>query len=215
MKSVMAEAQYGSFSTLRGLIPRRAPRERCELCGNGLHGEHQHLWEPVERKIVCSCDDCAVLFHLHGETKYKRIPRTIRAIRDFKMTDAQWDELMIPIGIAFFVKSDVEARVVAFYPGPAGATESLPSITAWEEIVRQNPVLSRMQPDVEALLANRLEGTRRQDKYYVLPIDKCYELVGLIRAHWRGLSGGEDVWNQIGAFFGGLEARASVGTRNA
>ena len=38
----------------------------------------------------------------------------------------------------------------------------------------------------------------RAPEYYVLPIDECYKLVGLIRAHWQGLSGGTEVWQEIG-----------------
>ncbi len=129
MSSPMAEAQYGSFNALRSLVRQRDPRERCELCGSGLHVEHQHLFEPVARKLMCTCDACAVLFHEHGETKYKRVPRRIRALQDFQLTGLQWDDLMIPIGMAFFVQSSVENRVLAFYPSPAGATESMPSLT--------------------------------------------------------------------------------------
>ena len=46
-------------------------------------------------------------------------------------------------------------------------------------------------------------------EYYLLPIDECFKLVGLIRANWRGLSGGAEVWKQIGEFFGGLKTRAT------
>lgn len=207
----MAETQYGSFHTLRNLVRQRDSRERCELCGAGLHTEHQHLFEPVVRKLLCTCDACAVLFHVHGETKYKRVPRRLRGLRGFQLTDEQWNGLMIPIRIAFVVKSSVEERVLAFYPSPAGATESMPTLTAWDEIVAQNPVLNRMEPDVEALLANRLEhaGPTESGEYYLVPIDKCYELVGLIRSHWRGFSGGADVWKQIGLFFDELQTRAS------
>ena len=204
MSSPTAEAQYGSFNALRSLVRPRDQRERCELCGAGLQREHQHLFEPVARKLVCSCDACAVLFHSHGETKYKRVPRRILRMRDFEITDSQWDDLMIPIGMAFFLQSSVENRVLAFYPSPAGATESMPSLTAWEEIVHQNPILNGLTTDVEALLANRLGS----GEYYLVPIDKCYELVGLIRSHWRGLSGGAEVWKQIGAFFDELKTRA-------
>jgi hypothetical protein len=44
----------------------------------------------------------------------------------------------------------------------------------------------------------------------VVPIDACYKLVGLIRLNWRGLSGGADVWQKIGEFFGELRAKAEV-----
>ncbi|MFL6351992.1 MAG: DUF5947 family protein [Bryobacteraceae bacterium] len=214
---MMAEAQYGSFSVLRSLGRQRDPRERCELCGVGLLPEHQHLLEPVARKLICTCDACAVLFHAHGETRFKRVPRRVRGIRHFQLTDAQWDDLMIPIGMAFFIRSSVENRILAFYPGPAGALESMPSPAAWEKIVEQNPDLNAMEADVEALLANRLEHARlvNSGEYYVVPIDKCYELVGLIRSQWRGFSGGTEVWKEIGRYFEELKARASGESRNA
>ena len=59
----------------------------------------------------------------------------------------------------------------------------------------------QMQSDVEALLANRVGDARA---YFIAPIDKCYELVGTIRKHWKGLSGGEEVWREIDEFFTGL-----------
>lgn len=206
----MAEAQYGSFNALRSLIRQRDTRERCDLCGAPLHSEHQHLFEPAARKLICSCHACAVLFHPHGETKYKRVPARTCWLEDFQLTRAQWDDLMIPIGVAFLVESSVEGRILAFYPSPAGPTESTPSLIAWDEIVQQNPVLKEMEPDTEALLVNRLEFARTGNcEYYLAPIDKCYELVGLIRSQWRGLSGGADVWKQVGSFFEELRTRAS------
>ena len=64
---------------------------------------------------------------------------------------------------------------MAYYPGPAGATESLLPLDAWEALVSQNPPLQKLQPDVEALLVNRAGKARN---YFIAPIDKCYELVG-------------------------------------
>jgi hypothetical protein len=62
-----------------------------------------------------------------------------------------------------------------------------------------------MQPDVEALLLNRC-GARRLA--YVAPIDACFGLAGVIRLHWRGLSGGPEVWREVDAFFARLDASA-------
>ena len=210
MSIVMAEGQYGSFTALRGLIRQRDTRERCDLCGAPLHSQHQHLFQPAARKLICTCNACAVLFHPHGETKYKRVPTRTRYIQDFQLTSAQWDDLMIPIGVAFLVESSVEGRVLAFYPSPAGPTESTPSLIAWSEILQRNPVLKEIETDTEALLVNRLEFARTgRCEYYLVPIDKCYELVGLIRSQWRGFSGGADVWKQVDAFFEDLKTRAS------
>lgn len=117
------------------------------------------------------------------------------------MTDAQWDSLLIPIGLAFFTYWTPRQRVLAFYPGPAGPTESLLSMETWQRIEADNPALRKMQPDVEALLANRIGGAR---DHYIVPIDRCYHLTGLIRMRWQGLSGGEEVWRDIGRFFAEL-----------
>ena len=118
------------------------------------------------------------------------------------MTDAEWESLLIPIGLAFFVNRSPDARTLAFYPGPAGCTESLLSLDAWKEIAARNPSLQEMEPDTEALLVNRMGGAR---EHYLVPLDRCYQLVGLIRLHWRGLSGGEDAWREIRQFFTALQ----------
>jgi len=192
-----------SFATLRSLTRKPPATERCDMCGAVLGHQHQHLIDPVSRRLVCACDACAVLFYQSGETKYKRVPRRCRLLADFQMTDGQWDSLMIPIGLAFFVESTPEKKTLALYPSPAGSTESMLSLEAWWDIVQENPVLAEMEADVEALLVNRLDHT---GEYYLAPIDKCYQLVGLIRSNWRGLSGGAEVWEKIRGFFEELKA---------
>jgi hypothetical protein len=211
MSAISTEAQNGPFASLRDLVRRREPRERCDICGVGLQPDHHHLIEPVARKLVCTCDACAILFPQGAETKYKRVPRRVRLLRDFQLTDGQWDSLLIPIGMAFFLESSAEKKILAFYPSPAGATESMLSLDAWNDIVEENPLLKDMESDVEALLVNRLDHARQreQSEYYLAPIDKCYELVGLIRSHWRGLSGGTEVWQEIRRFFDGLNERST------
>lgn len=173
------------------------------MCSAELGKEHQHLVEPSSRQLVCACEPCAILFSGQAETKYKRVPRRIRLLPDFQLTDAQWDALMIPINIAFFFKSTAAEKIIALYPSPAGATESLLDLDSWDEIVQDNAVLKEMERDVEALIVNRVASAR---EYYLVPIDECYKLVGLIRVHWRGLSGGAEVWEEIGQFFAGLKA---------
>lgn len=196
-----------AFATLRSLTRKPRTNERCDMCGVGLMGQHQHLIDPASRRLVCSCDACAVLFYQSRETKYKRVPRRARFLPDFQMTDAQWDGLLIPIGLAFFVENSVENRVLALYPSPAGSTESMLSLESWWDIVQENPVLTEMESDVEALLVNRLDHGA---DYYIAPIDKCYQLVGLIRSNWHGLSGGSEVWDKIRDFFMELKAGANA-----
>jgi hypothetical protein len=178
------------------------------MCAVELTPTHQHLLEPLNRKLVCACDGCAILFS--SQTKYKRVPRDVRYLADFHLTDAQWDGLMMPINMAFFFQSTPLDRVIALYPSPAGATESLLSLDTWGDIVSGNPVLEEMQADVEALLVNRIGYSRGLSpaEYYVVPIDECFKLVGLIRSRWQGLSGGAEVWREIGQFFADLKSRS-------
>jgi hypothetical protein len=145
-------------------------------------------------------------------TKYKRVPRRVLELADFRLTDGQWESLMVPINMAFFFRSTPDSRVVAFYPSPAGAMESLLPLETWKDIEDANVVLKEMDPDVEALLVNRIGHSRgfTAPEYYILPIDECYKLVGLIRARWHGLSGGTEVWQEIGRFFDGLKGRATA-----
>jgi len=75
------------------------------MCSKPLASAHQHLLEPIGRKLMCACDSCAILFNGHGQTKYKRVPRTVRYLPEFRLTDSQWDGLMMPINMAFFYKS--------------------------------------------------------------------------------------------------------------
>jgi len=85
------------------------------------------------------------------------------------------------------------------------------SLESWNDIVARNPILERMEADVEGLLVNRLGYSRGYfaAEYYLLPIDECYKLVGLIRLHWKGLSGGTEVWKELGDFFAALKARST------
>lgn len=187
--------------------------ESCELCSGEIPAEgHPHLIEPLTRQLLCACRPCALLFDNAGETRYQRIPERPRYLRDFLLTDGQWDELLIPIRLAFFFSSTPEKKITALYPGPAGATESLLPLSAWSEIVRDNPVLGTLRPDVEALLVYRVGEIR---EHYIAPIDRCFELVGLIRKTWHGLSGGTLVWREIGHFFAELKKASATGKRGA
>jgi len=192
---------------LRELSRRSPPSswERCELCRISLGPEHRHLFEMQTRRIVCACEACALRFQNAIGGRFKLIPRDVIALPSLRITEADWETLALPINLVFIFHNSLLGKVVAMYPSPAGATESLLPLPAWATIVTENPALETMEADVQAFLANRVGSTR---KYFLAPIDVCYELVGMIRLNWRGLSGGETVWNKVEEFFAALDARA-------
>lgn len=188
--------------------PRPSTEERCELCAAPLADNHQHLLDPAARQVMCACDACAILFSTGEATTYRRIPRRVEAWPDLRLSDAQWDALGTPIGLAFFYHSTPAGHVVSAYPSPAGATEAALPAEPWQLLVDDNPALATLSPDVEALLVNRVASARA---YYRVPIDECYKLVGIVRTRWRGLSGGPAVWQGITEFFTDLDARSQRG----
>jgi hypothetical protein len=194
------------LASLREFVAQTRSSESCDLCKVWLTEFHQHLVEPESRRLICACDACAILFTTSGETKYRRVPRDVYQWSDFGFSDQAWSSLAIPIGLAFIYSSSVSGETLAVYPSPAGPTETTLDREVWQEIVSEHPRLSKLPADVEALLVNRMNGAR---EYFRVPIDECYRLTGIIRKFWRGLSGGEEGWNQIAQFFDRLKERSS------
>jgi hypothetical protein len=181
--------------------------EHCELCGEVIPTDHRHLLDLSSRALTCTCQACSLLFSDEGAGggKHKLVPRRYLSLTDFHMTTEQWDDLMIPVNMAFIFRSSGSKHVMAFYPSPAGATESLLDLNGWELLLQNNPVLRSLEPDVEALLINRVQNAC---EHYIVPIDACYQLVGLIRVTWKGLSGGSESKDAIKQFFEEIRAKS-------
>ena len=204
-----------SLDVLRQFARRREMRplaEQCELCSAEIPAQHRHLLDTSRRSVICACIPCSILFSDPGagHGKYRLIPSRYLLLQDFQMTDEQWDDLMIPVNMVYIFHNTDAGRVMAFYPSPAGAMESTLTLEGWDALVSCNPILNELEPDVEALLINRVRSRDGEHyrEHYIVPIDACYELVGLIRLKWKGLSGGEEAWKAIAEFFSGLRARA-------
>jgi hypothetical protein len=202
-----------TLAVLRRFARPRAAEERCDLCAAPLAEEHTHLLEPATRQLQCTCDACAILFDSTTPTgKYRRVPRTIERWSDFVISDEQWEALGVPIALSFFFFSTPLQHIVTMYPSPGGATEAALSGDVWQLLCQDNAELHTLLPDVEALLVNRMRGAR---EYYRVSIDHCFKLVGLIRTHWRGLSGGPKIVPEVTAFFENLKSRSSGATIDA
>jgi Family of unknown function (DUF5947) len=194
--------------------PAVAPGERCEMCAVPITATHSHVVDLKSRALMCSCRSCYLLFtdqdaHLH----YRAIPERYLSFPELTLDGRAWDELQIPVGLAFLFRNSVQERTIAFYPGPAGATESELPLDAWDRIVEQSPELAVLRPDVEALLVRRAGGPG--GSCFLVPIDACYELVGQLRTRWRGFDGGTEAHTAMDGFFAQVRARSRPAPRAA
>lgn len=192
------------LSRIRTSRPEPTPYERCELCGAPVADAHGHVVNVSSRSLLCSCRPCYLLFtHDDAALAYRAVPDRYLSFAD--LPAPVWDELELPVGTAFLFLNSALSRVVAFYPGPAGATESELALEAWERVVAAAPGLATLQPDVEALLVHTKSS---QVEAFLVPIDVCYELVGHLRMLWRGFDGGQDVRRRLDSFFDGVRAKS-------
>ena len=196
-------------SGLRGLAQPKPPtpvrhgRALRPLQHEPSRSDHRHMLNLYERQIVCVCESCWAL--RSGDADFRPVGSRTLWLEGFRLPEELWAQFRIPIGLAFFMHSSVTDCVVAMYPSPAGATESELHFETWSRLVEMNPVLATMEPDAEGLIVNR---TSEPHSFAIAPIDRCYMLVGLIKASWEGISGGSGVEQAIAAFFDELHAKA-------
>ena len=186
---------------------QQQPGERCEMCAVEIGEWHGHVVDVEHRGLMCTCRPCAMLFTQEGAAggRYRTVPERYRYAANVPLAAATWASIEIPVATAFFFANSVLERTVAFYPSPAGATESLLSLEAWNDLLAALPEFADLQPDVEALLVYKGDSGF---EFFAVPIDACYQLVGLVRMHWQGFDGGEQAWVEIRKFFAGLRERS-------
>ncbi len=183
--------------------PPEEEKEHCNFCNAVLPSDHRHLVDIAAMRFICTCDMCMIMQAVKGN--YKPLPQRYLQLKDFKLSDELWSDFLIPVNMAFFVLKSGQNGAVAFYPAPTGATESKLKMEPWNEMQQLNPVLNDLIPDLEALLVNRLDS---MNKYFIVPIDSCYKLIGMIRTSWKGIHGGSEVTDIINQFFVELENKS-------
>lgn len=200
------------FDVLSRITNRRAPEpagERCEMCSEAIADEHQHVVNVAGRQLMCVCRGCYLLFTDGvAELRYRAVPDRYLAFPRFALDRRAWEALQIPVGLAFFFRNSALDRTVAFYPGPAGATESELDLDAWNAISTADPRVGLLADDVEALLVRVPDDEASPPQCYLVPIDACYEFVGRLRMLWRGFDGGQQAREFIDGFFAQIAARS-------
>ena len=184
-----------------------AAAEKCEMCATEIPAEHGHVADLEASTLVCACRACYLLFTQAqaGRGRYRSVPDRYLQDRQRPLTVAQWDQFDIPVGLAFFLRGSQRGEVTGFYPSPAGATECILDLHAWDALAADYPLLAAAAPDVEAALICRTDSGV---EYFLVPIDACYELAGRMRLHWRGFDGGSEARESIEEFLGHVRSRA-------
>ena len=195
--------------------------ERCEMCRDVLSERHGHVVDLEKRSLSCTCRACYLLFTHEGAAggRYRAVPEDVYHDPGRPLTDADWNELQIPVAMAFFFYNSALGRVVAGYPSPGGATECELDLAAWDRLAAAHPLLGTLAPDVEAIFVNRTEAGRvgpggpprpenSEYEVFLIPVDECYSLVGELRMKWQGFDGGAEARAALAAFLAGLRRRA-------
>jgi hypothetical protein len=190
--------------------------ERCEMCRDVLGERHGHVVDLGKRSLACTCRACYLLFTHEGAAggQYRAVPEHVYHDPGRPLTDADWNELQIPVAMAFFFHNSALDRVVAGYPSPGGATECELDLAAWDRLAAAHPLLGTLAPDVEAIFVNRTEdgsvspGAPPKREAFLIPIDECYALVGELRMKWQGFDGGAEAHAALATFLDGLRRRA-------
>ena len=136
-----------------------------------------------ERQIVCVCESCWAL--RSGDAEFRPDRAAARCgSRTSSCPRSSGPQFRIPIGLAFFMHS-TRHRTASWRCTRArpGATESELHFETWSRLVAMNPVLRDLEPDAEALIVNRMSDP---PAFAIAPIDRCYMLVGLIKASLGG-----------------------------
>jgi hypothetical protein len=205
----------GAYDVLARIRANRsAPQpagERCEMCSESIADEHQHVVNVEGRQLMCVCRGCYLLFtDTNAQLRYRAIPDRYLTFPDFALDRREWEALQIPVGLAFFFRNSALGRTVAFYPGPAGATESELDLSAWKNIRDADSRVDMLADDTEALIVRVPDEQEAAPESFLVPIDACYEFVGRLRMLWRGFDGGQQVRDFITEFFDQVKARSKV-----
>jgi hypothetical protein len=177
------------------------------MCAASIPPEHGHVADLDVSALLCACRSCYLLFTASqaGRGRFRAVPDRFLSDPARPMSASDWDDLEIPVGLAFFLTSTHRDQVTGFYPSPAGVTECRLDLAAWQRIAGTHPLLRAITPDVEAALICRTDDGV---EHFLVPVDVCYELAGRMRLHWRGFDGGTEGRQRVAEFLADVRSRA-------
>jgi len=210
-RSAQVIRQLRGFSAAAGGARARS-RSGASFCGQLLPARHSHVVHIERRNLLCACRPCFLLFSSAGAAggKVKAVPEEVFDLGEGVFSQAQWTGCRSR-SISRSSSSTALSAAPWFSIPARREPPSRCCRSNVEELVREHPRLATLSQDVEALLAwQRSETSDQPSAAFIVPIDACYELVGIVRRTWKGFHGGEEAWQAIAAFFSALRARAST-----
>ncbi|MBE1495637.1 hypothetical protein H4696_002737 [Amycolatopsis lexingtonensis] len=177
--------------------------EACELCGTPVAGRHAHVVDTGRRGLLCACRACFLRCTRCDGARYRAVPERYLWDPAHPVACLDWRALGVPAGFAFVLRRGT--RVTAFQPGPAGAAETTLPADLWTDIAAGHPLLAAAEPDVEAIV---FRGAERTTDCFLVPVDACYRLTGVVRRFWTGPDGGPEMHDRVGELFAEIRRRA-------
>lgn len=175
---------------------------RCAFCGMAVESAHPHRLDPEGWQVICACNACDR--DRADEPRLRRVGHRVEKIEDPRVGERMLMVVDVPVGLAFFTRTRRAANV--FYPAPTGTAEARIDVETWAALEAELPEVARLEPEVEAIVVSL--SPRRT---FVVPIDECFRLAGMLRSAWVGWSGGAEARSAIEDFFATLETRANSG----
>ena len=180
-------ASAGSRSRRRRSRPRRRrrrPRSAASSARSASASGTGTSPTSHDHRLLCVCRPCYLLFAPRGRRR-RPLPRRRRGrcagSTTWSSTRRDWDALRIPVDLAFFFRQQpTRTALLAFYPGPGGATES---DARPARLGRHRSTPTRCSTDDRCPTSRRCccAATTARSPAHLVPIDVCYELVGVVR----------------------------------
>ncbi len=89
------------------------------MCAAAIGEPHQHVVDLDSRALMCTCRPCYLLFTDDRATlRYRAVPDRYLSFPDLSVDGRAWDELQIPVGLAFLFHNSVLGPDGRVLPGP-------------------------------------------------------------------------------------------------
>ena len=178
----------------RGRWPAAAGRALRAVLREPIADEHGHLVDLQAREPCCApaaAATCSSTSEGAGGGHFRAVPDRYVAFAGLRARRRRsGTRLQIPVSVAFFFLNSSLGRVAAFYPGPAGATESELPLDAWDEVVAANPRLDDAAARRRGVPRAGRRRTGSRAECYIVPDRRLLRAGRPPAPLWRGFDGG-------------------------